>query len=111
MNNYLLFLSIGFLLVGIWMYLKPPKRINYFYGYRTNKSMSSQEAWDFAQVYSGKMFIVTSLVMMAISFVLILDIFSSIAGIMALVVPLIGCMYAIVRTELELKRRYFRKKV
>ena len=32
----------------------PPKTINGGYGYRTSRSMESQEAWDFAQVYSGR---------------------------------------------------------
>lgn len=33
---------------------KPPKKINSSYGYRSTRSMRSQEAWDFAQVYSGR---------------------------------------------------------
>ena len=33
---------------------KPPERINSGYGYRSTRSMRSQEAWDFAQVYSGR---------------------------------------------------------
>lgn len=32
---------------------RPPERINGGYGYRSTRSMQSQEAWDFAQVYSG----------------------------------------------------------
>lgn len=33
---------------------RPPKNINSSYGYRSARSMRSQEAWDFAQVYSGR---------------------------------------------------------
>lgn len=32
----------------------PPKTINSGYGYRSTRSMRSQEAWDFAQTYSGQ---------------------------------------------------------
>lgn len=32
----------------------PPKKINDFYGYRTNRSKKSQEHWDFAQIESAK---------------------------------------------------------
>lgn len=32
----------------------PPKRINWFYGYRTSSSMKSQERWDFAQRHSAR---------------------------------------------------------
>jgi len=38
---------LGALLSARW----PAKRINHLYGYRTKKSMSSQEIWDFAQRY------------------------------------------------------------
>ena len=33
---------------------KPPRTINSGYGYRSARSMRSQGAWDFAQVYSGR---------------------------------------------------------
>jgi uncharacterized membrane protein len=42
-----------FLLVGGIMYYFPPKKPNYFYGYRTPSSMKSQECWDFAQKFSA----------------------------------------------------------
>jgi len=44
-----------FLLLGWVLYKYPPKEINSRYGYRTSKSMKSQDAWDFAQAYSGKL--------------------------------------------------------
>lgn len=42
-----------FLLIAIYMYNFPPRRINPLYGYRTKKSMKNQENWDFAQRYSS----------------------------------------------------------
>ncbi len=38
-----------FLLNAGVMYLYPPKKVNHFYGYRTNLSTSSRETWEFAQ--------------------------------------------------------------
>jgi Predicted integral membrane protein len=35
-----------------------PKKINDLYGYRTTRSMASREAWDFAHIYSGKLFLI-----------------------------------------------------
>jgi hypothetical protein len=32
----------------------PPKQINFFYGYRTRKSMKNIESWNFAQSLSSK---------------------------------------------------------
>lgn len=34
-----------------------PKQINSFYGYRTSQSMASRDAWDFAHVYAGKIYL------------------------------------------------------
>ena len=50
----ILFLSIfvtAFVLylAAWWSERKPPKNINNYYGYRTKRSMKSQEAWDYAQ--------------------------------------------------------------
>lgn len=49
-------LLCGFIfLVAGFIFLKyPPKKINSLYGYRTPRSMKSQERWDFAQDYSAK---------------------------------------------------------
>ena len=33
---------------------KPPHKINSAYGYRTRRSMSSKNAWDFAHKYCGR---------------------------------------------------------
>ena len=44
-----------FIVAGFIQYKFPPKSINAFYGYRTNKSMRNQKSWDFAQLYSSKL--------------------------------------------------------
>ena len=41
------------ILAGYILYKAPPKEINSMYGYRTKRSMNSQQLWDFAQIYSG----------------------------------------------------------
>lgn len=39
-----------------WRFQKnPPHEINAAFGYRTNRSMKSQDAWDFAQEYMGRL--------------------------------------------------------
>lgn len=49
--------GIILIVVGFILLRYPPKEINSLYGYRTEKSMNSQEAWDFAQIYSAKLMI------------------------------------------------------
>ena len=43
-----------FLMVGLLIKKKPPKKINPIYGYRTKRSMKDQKSWDFAQRHSAK---------------------------------------------------------
>lgn len=45
--------GLSFIVSAIITKLKPPKKINAFYGYRTKQSRSSQEKWDVAQRYSA----------------------------------------------------------
>lgn len=57
---WLFMLATVLLIPGCMLYFgrrfqtRPPERINGGYGYRSTRSMQSQEAWDFAQVYSGR---------------------------------------------------------
>lgn len=47
--------GIIFIIAAIIQLKFPPKKINSLYGYRTKSAMKSQEAWDFAQLYSAKL--------------------------------------------------------
>lgn len=51
------------LILGIWMYKYPPKKINWLIGYRTFKSMKNKEMWDFAHKYCGKLWMLIGLLM------------------------------------------------
>ena len=44
------------LLINGGIFLKrPPKTINWIYGYRTRRSMRNQETWDYAHNFCGKL--------------------------------------------------------
>lgn len=62
-----LFLPLILFLIGRSWKKHPPKEINSFYGYRTTRSMASQEAWDFAHHYSGKVFFTCGAVLLLLS--------------------------------------------
>lgn len=47
--------SIIMIVMGLVLKHKAPGNINYLYGYRTSKSMASQEAWDMSQTMLGNM--------------------------------------------------------
>ena len=45
------------IITGYLMYKYPPKKINYFVGYRTSKSMKNEKIWDFANKYCGMLWL------------------------------------------------------
>ena len=42
---------------GLVMMLHPPKTRNVLFGYRTRRSLLSQETWDFANYYGGTLYV------------------------------------------------------
>lgn len=61
-----LFLALGyvvFMLLVSYIFIKfPPKNINYFYGYRTRKSMLNEEIWKVANEYSARLMLKITLI-------------------------------------------------
>lgn len=72
---WLFTLATALLIPGCMLYFgrrfqkKPPEKINGDYGYRSARSMRSQEAWDFAQMYSGRFWFRAGRPAMAVSLV------------------------------------------
>ena len=58
------------ILSGYLMFTYPPKKINYFIGYRTFKSMKNEKAWKFANQYCGKLWIKLGTMMFSITLLL-----------------------------------------
>ncbi|WP_214072264.1 SdpI family protein [Mucilaginibacter sp. dw_454] len=59
-------LGIIFFLIGLIMYKFPPKKINKWYGYRTDSSMKNQQTWDEANRYSALLMAKTGLIVIVI---------------------------------------------
>ena len=56
-NPWVIILVVTGIVTAVFGYIflkYPPREINWFYGYRTNSSMKSQQRWDFAQAYSAR---------------------------------------------------------
>lgn len=104
----ILFLSGGiFYLVSLVLSKFPPKKINYFYGYRTKASMKSQESWNFSQNYISKKMKYMSL------YILIIVAFSSFLKIelmwslwLGIIISVLMPVLMILEVEKELKTRY-----
>ncbi len=52
-------LPVMIFVMGLVFKLSPPRRINFLYGIRTQRSMASQEAWDAAHRMGGQLWSVT----------------------------------------------------
>ncbi len=65
-----LFLAFGyciFMLLVSFIFMKfPPKKMNYFYGYRTRRSMANQQIWRVANEYSAKLMVKITLISFAL---------------------------------------------
>lgn len=51
---------------------KPPKDMNSLWGYRTSRSMNSEEAWEFAQRYAGHVWMKSGGVLAIVSLIVTL---------------------------------------
>ncbi len=103
------FIIIGIILMvtGIVLYKFPPKKINGFYGYRTNRSMKSQESWDFAQKYSAKELIKFSSLLLIVSIIGIsLEVNETLSISVGLGLTLIIFVLLFLRVEKALKNKF-----
>ena len=90
----------------------PPHEINGFYGYRTGRSMKSQEAWDFAQVYLGKGLLRTGIAMLVPAVLAMLPCMGEsdgkvgLWGVIVIIAESPVMLLAILPVEGALKRRF-----
>jgi len=102
--------STGLVYWAMALYLKssPPKKINNIYGYRTQRSKASQDAWDFAQLYSADLMYRSGLFLMAVSAarVFMTGFMEAIEVIISMFIVIGSCLYLILDTEKALKTKF-----
>lgn len=107
-----LMIPLIMIVLGAIFLRHPPKGINGFYGYRTARSMASQEAWIFAQVYFGKLWLRSGIgMLLAAALAMLPCIGGSVSvvgtwGSILCLVECIGMLLPIIPTERALKRRF-----
>ncbi len=101
-------LGVGFFLVGVLLVFFPPKKINGLYGYRTSRSMQSQEAWDFSQKYSTKIMLILGVVYTSIGLLTLLfpKLDEITASLVSITIILVGVFFMFYKTEKELAKRF-----
>lgn len=102
-------IMVGF---GLVFLKDPPKSINAAYGYRTKRSMRSQDTWDFAHHFFGKLWLVCGLVSIPFSLVpmwLVVDKSKEVIGMTGLIVVCLQAillLIPIIVTEKALKKNF-----
>lgn len=100
----IMLIPVIILLCGLYLKYKTPNRINGFIGYRTKRSMESENNWLFANKECGRYYIIISIIL--IIFTAIAYYIFRIDGYVAIVViQLIGIMTPIPIIEIKLKKR------
>ena len=78
----------------------PPKKINGIYGYRTSRSMKSQENWDIAQRYSSRLMLKQGMGMLAIGGLLIaLPLTEEVSAVISIALLVVSVVVLFLQTE------------
>lgn len=104
-------LSLLTLATGWWFKFKPPKNINWFYGFRTKLSMKTQQHWDYAHQISGQLFMKFGFLLLLIA---IIDFFANFFSrlnavflvIITIVIFLLGIFIIINKTNKAVYRKF-----
>jgi uncharacterized membrane protein len=100
--------GIIFTITALILFRFPPKKINWLYGYRTIKSMKSQDAWDFAQHYSSRLMLFSGLILLIIACCALLfpPYNETTEVILSLILVFAAAFGLVILTERELERRF-----
>jgi uncharacterized membrane protein len=100
-------------LFGVWFVRKPPKNRNLLFGYRTKRSLKSDEAWAFANRYCGRLWVICGLIELPVTLLVFfltrsfveIELFAHIMNGL-IFAQLIVLLAAIPITERALKRKF-----
>ena len=96
--------GLTYITAGLYLFKKPPKKINNIYGYRTKASKQSQKHWDFAQEHGGKEMAKCGVYLLILSMLgfVFPDGNWYVSG-MTFIISISICFVAMIKTEKELK--------
>jgi uncharacterized membrane protein len=108
----LLLIPAIMIVIGLVWKNHPPKKINPFAGYRTTRSMKSQEAWDFAHRYFANICFYCGILLALATGVLLAAVSNLNLETLSWVVlwvtgiQVVALFLPIIPTEIELKKRF-----
>lgn len=99
------FVPILILVIGIIFQKHAPKEINGFIGYRTRRSMQSQEAWDYANKRMGEIWLALGVILLVVSIPLTL-LFAENGLTITMIAQVVALIVSIIPVEVELKAKF-----
>lgn len=93
------------LVIGIVFQKHAPKEINGFIGYRTRRSMQSQEAWDYANKRMGEIWLALGVILLVVTIPLTL-ILEENGAVVLIIAQTIALVLSIIPVEMELKAKF-----
>ncbi|WP_035916905.1 SdpI family protein [Flavimarina sp. Hel_I_48] len=111
-NVFAALISCGgiFAIIGLFMLIFPPGKINLFYGYRTKRSRKGQANWDFAQRFSALQMIKAGIFLVLLSlFAVFIDWerFESLTQNLIITIPILSAaVFIFMSTERALKTKF-----
>ncbi|HON45445.1 MAG TPA: SdpI family protein [Planctomycetota bacterium] len=97
---------------GLLAIYKPPKRIHFMLGYRTPMAKKSQETWDFAQQYAGKLCWILGRILLIIPLVPMIYVYKSSyniiekVGLSIMIFQALVMLFSLILTEIALRKNF-----
>lgn len=107
-----LILPISMIFFGNYFKNHAPKKINSFFGYRTEMSMKNQDTWKFAHNYHGKLWFIMGLVTLFLSIILFLtaigksENFIAAIELISYTIQIICLISSVVFTEIAIRKKF-----
>ena len=107
-----LLIPIIMVIAGLLMWIKCPKEINSFFGYRTTRSMINTDTWKFAHNYCGRLWFILGLITLIPTVIAQIPFYNSsekVIGIVGTIIMTVQCAILIISifpTEIALKRTF-----
>lgn len=103
----LFFAGAILLLVGAVLYVFPPKKINWWYGYRTPLAMQDQQRWNFAQRFSAIRLAFSGIALLFMSWIAPYAHFDEpTAKTVSFIVLITAVLFVLIATERAIKRKF-----
>lgn len=106
------FMPVLMIVFGFILWKHHPEKINYFFGFRTSRSMLSLDTWKFANEYGGKLWFIWGWIALVPTVFVFLPFFKTMEGeaslipILVIVLQAVIMMASVIPVNIALKKKF-----